>query len=302
MTVDNDYDTNWNKENVPPGGVRKKAVSFERLASKRNVLGELPEFLEDENDTITDCDWQPLSVSAPTEYSIETQKRKWAQIAAALCCDAEDDEEALMEELLQLCSWYDDCEKPIPSSMHERFCYLNTPEFPDDDDEIETFYAHLRSQKIYFGSPRDSDATIRPEDLHLSSLRLQSRLSAFGSPPSISGGSSGIVSSIKADAMCPLGSSEIVLPSKDSASLPSSVPDNLSFASQKTFLRTPTMRENCVNSKDDLIEQAFLGVTNEDNDVVMKWRSSESRRSAAPFHKLECESNSSFWADVDFGI
>uniref|UniRef100_A0A0M3IVY9 MIF4G domain-containing protein n=1 Tax=Ascaris lumbricoides TaxID=6252 RepID=A0A0M3IVY9_ASCLU len=112
MTIDVDYELNWNKENIPIGGsLKKKAATFERNPSKRNILGELHEIIGEESSPKRGRNQSQSNIASIDENDMEMEKQKWAKIALTLRCDKENNEEQLMEELLNLCSWYNDHEE-----------------------------------------------------------------------------------------------------------------------------------------------------------------------------------------------
>ncbi|VDK55854.1 unnamed protein product [Anisakis simplex] len=206
MTVDVDYELNWNKENIPLTGHKKERCVRFNSSSKRVVLSELDGCTSKKTDTPKkryQSNAKPtVTPDQVSDHDIECEKEKWAKIALTLSCDQENNEEQIMQEVLSLCSWYDEYEKsismPARNTGHSS-CDLSD-QYSEDDDDDQVFLSYIRSNKqsivgssgsvkkldlsSYFHQPNSSTNNTNDADgneLHLSSLRLRSSLSRFDS-------------------------------------------------------------------------------------------------------------------------
>ncbi|KHN73876.1 hypothetical protein Tcan_16782 [Toxocara canis] len=230
-----------------------------------------------------------------------------------------------MDELLELCSWYDSRENSTLSSTHRRcpscdLCDVQSDEEDEDDAFIEytqskQFVFSTSYNKQLFGSSYTSNATLNNStELHLSPLRL---LSLLDSPQS-----SFIISDYShSDMGACLGSQNAANVNMDGSVKMSdrSTKDNLNaFISKGYFLPTTatffaqSMSKN--TSSSEKLEKAFLGVITDDNDTVESRDQIKSLKRASPGSKSENESleaqvsgaknidseEEDFWADVNF--
>lgn len=338
MTIDVDYELNWNKENIPIGGsLKKKAATFERNPSKRNILGELHEIIGEESSPKRGRNQSQSNIASIDEHDMEMEKQKWAKIALTLRCDKENNEEQLMEELLNLCSWYNDHEESTALAvMCRHSSYDAWDESSDEDDEDDAFMSYIRSQQFAFATSQTKNqqiSLIRPKPIRsnsnesrLKSLHLKSRLSLFDSPPSLDSSNdnsvdaNGPVRPYETFGVCNDQPMEkrvcIESNKKDDCSNSMMPPCSPSVAINHLTSSIERKSDNIFReSSSEILEKAFFGVVIDDNDI-----SSQSTDQLTPtqimFIDNESEKKSKepqaygtmqispgdhdFWTDVDF--
>ncbi|KAH7700870.1 hypothetical protein AAVH_06711 [Aphelenchoides avenae] len=146
---------NWNKENGPSGAE----------SPKDNTTLEAPNAHQ----------WR----EAQHKYSTDVTNIRFTGL------DDDGDEkndEKYMEELLDLCGWHDDQEKPPPKSYLQKCSSVNSTDSDSDDDDEEIFWNHRDSEETITDHERKwaaSSSTMRRKSstrLDLTRLSLKSKL------------------------------------------------------------------------------------------------------------------------------
>lgn len=161
MTVDTDYERNWNKENIPLEFTNAKAARYRHFQSKRTILGEMTQYIS--------TGMRRMRI-AERDKSIEDVP-KWKKIALSLHCDPEENDDVYMRELLGLCDWSDETEKSDEKhGCAETSCW-------SEDEEDETFMAFIRSQNVSsFKSKVFQNSSSELEGLPFSKVCLNSQI------------------------------------------------------------------------------------------------------------------------------
>ncbi|VDD94450.1 unnamed protein product [Enterobius vermicularis] len=154
------------KENIPLGYQNVRPLKCRHPQQKRTILGEMTQYISNGMRRMRIVE----SCKTKEEFS------KWKKIAVSLHCDPEENDDVYMQELLGLCSWENENEKPYTES--DSFAEASSWS-DDDDDDDSAFMTFIRNQCVSIVKPEvvQDLPTNDMQNLHISKLSLKSRVS-----------------------------------------------------------------------------------------------------------------------------
>ncbi|MFH4973829.1 hypothetical protein AB6A40_000538 [Gnathostoma spinigerum] len=240
------------------------------------------------------CSWQRPEEKMKLERTIRSRAKvnfpvdakqlndsdnSWRELASSFCCDAEQNEEELTKELLELCSWHDGEKLPVisvctASSSYGRPMFFDSYSSEDDD----AFLSFIHAQKTAVSPSRVSCLTEEhsfsaPSNLEISSLCPDS-LDSLRSP----------TGSVEP------GIQPSICESKTTAK-------PIRFQSCRDSVQ---LRSNESIARMNSMERAFHGIIR--NNSCRSEPSDVYPVVYAPVEESQTQKSSSFWNDVDFGI